>query len=255
MKYLISFIIRFIPRTFLQRTGHLVLKIIQVFYLGNNVQCPICGHKYRKFLPYGRKPPRGNALCPNCLSLERHRLLWLYLKERTGFFNEPMRFLHIAPEHCFIHRFENMKNLEYITADLDSPLARVKTDIREMPFEDNSFDAVMCNHVMEHIEEDLRAMKEIHRVLKPGGWAIIQVPFMGMDLEDTFEDPSIHKANDRERIYGQRDHVRIYGKDYPERLKKAGFHVMEDRFIHEFNKESIKYYGLPSHEIIYFCTA
>jgi SAM-dependent methyltransferase len=228
-----------------------VLKIVQVFYLGNNVICPICDATYRRFIPYGRNPPRDNALCPNCLSLERHRLLWLYLKEKTSLFTDRLKFLHIAPELCFINRFNVMDNLDYITADLESPLAKVKMDIHRIPFEDNSFDVIMCNHVLEHVEKDIEAMREIRRVLKKNGWAIMQVPFMGKDLDKTYEDPSIRKPHEKEKVYGQRDHVRIYGKDYPDRLKKAGFKVTADDFVFNLDKDVIKRYALPENEIIY----
>lgn len=251
MKFIISWIIRYIPRPLLQRVSHLFLRALQIFYLGNRVECPVCGAHYRKFLPYGRRPPRENALCPNCLSLERHRLLWLYLKEKTVFFNEDLKFLHIAPELCFIHRFEKMDNLDYTTADLESPLAKVKMDIHQIPFGKDTFDVIMCNHVLEHVEDDIHAMKEIFRVLKKGGWAIMQVPFMGKNLEWTYEDPSIRKPSEREKIYGQRDHVRIYGKDYPDRLRTAGFAVREDRFVMTLDKKDIQRYALPENEIIY----
>lgn len=204
-------------------------------------------------MPYGRKPSRGNALCPNCLSLERHRLIWVYLKERTQFFTLPIKFLHIAPEICFIKRFEKLSNIEYITGDIESPLAKVKMDIMNIPFDENTFDAVMCNHVLEHIEEDINAMKEVYRVLKPGGWAILQVPFMGKDLETTFEDPTIRTSSEREQVYGQDDHVRIYGKDYGQRLKKAGFEVIEDDFVRKMSPELVRKYALAPEEIIYFC--
>jgi SAM-dependent methyltransferase len=251
MKFIISWILRIFPRTLLQRFSHLVLKIVQVFYLGDRVECPVCNARFRKFLPYGRKPPRENALCPNCLSLERHRLLWLFLQERTSFFTASLKFLHIAPEICFIHRFEKLDNLEYITADLESPLARIKMDIHQIPFENNTFDVVMCNHVLEHVEDDIHAMKEILRVLKPGGWAIMQVPFMGKNLEITFEDKTVRTPSQREKVFGQRDHVRIYGKDYPDRLRNAGFRVYEDRYVKELEREKISRYALPADEIVY----
>ena len=237
----------------MQRFSHFFLRIIQVFYLGKNVECPVCGREYRKMLPYGRDPVRENALCPNCLSLERHRLIWLYLKEKTGFFREEIKFLHIAPELCYIHRFESLTNLDYTSADIESPLAKVKMDIHKIPFEDNTFDAAMCNHVLEHVEDDILAIKEIRRVLKPGGWAILQVPFMGKNLKITFEDPSVTSQKEREKVFGQRDHVRIYGQDYAERLRSAGFEVTEDRFIMELSEKMVKRYALPSDEIIYFC--
>ncbi len=219
---------------------------------GNNVECPICEIKYRKFLPYGRLNPRPNALCPDSLSLERHRLMWLYLKERTSFFNAPHKLLHIAPELCFIDRFKSMENLDYTTADLESPLADVKMDVHDIPFEDNTFDVVFCNHVMEHVEDDIKAMSEIHRVLKKGGWAIIQSP-QDYSRSTTLEDPNITDPKEREKVYWQADHVRLYGLDYGQRLQKAGFTVKEDRFVMELPNEMVRRYALPANEIIYFC--
>ncbi|MFN3402861.1 MAG: class I SAM-dependent methyltransferase [Cytophagaceae bacterium] len=251
MKKLISFIIRKIPRKYLQLVSPITLKVISLFYRGNNVECPIIQKKYRKFLPYGRIP-RPNALCPDSLSLERHRLMWLYLKNKTNFFTANLKVLHIAPEHCFINKFESLPNLDYITADLESPLAKVKMDIHAIPFKENTFDVAFCNHVMEHVDDDIKAMSEIYRVLKPGGWAIIQSP-IDPALEKTFEDPTIISPAEREKAYGQSDHVRTYGKDYKQRLEKAGFHVTEDRYVMEMDPELVKYYALPSEEIIYLC--
>src|SRR5690606_31495770 len=136
MKRIISFLIRYIPRKYLQRISGPGLKIAGYFLRGNTVSCPVCGKSFRKFLPYGRINPRPNALCPNCLSLERHRLIWLYLQERTDLLKHPVPVLHIAPEACFIPRFEKIHGDQYITADLESPLAKVKMDIHNMPFGD-----------------------------------------------------------------------------------------------------------------------
>lgn len=252
MKSLISFIIRKIPRKYLQVISPLALKVLAVFYMGNNVQCPISGKTYRKFLPYGRNPARPNALCPDSLSLERHRLMWLYLKEKTNFFTAPLKVLHIAPEHCFIKIFEGMKNLDYITADIESPLAKIKMDIHRIPFPDNTFDVSFCNHVMEHVDDDIKAMSEIHRVLKPGGWAIIQSP-LDLTRETTYEDPSITDPAKREKAFGQNDHVRVFGRDYKKRLEKGGFDVKEDRYVMELNPETVRRYALPADEIIYLC--
>ncbi|GAA0890686.1 hypothetical protein GCM10009122_03650 [Fulvivirga kasyanovii] len=150
-------------------------------------------------------------------------------------------------------QFEAQHKDGYITGDLESPLAKVKMDVHEIPFEANTFDAAMCNHVMEHVDDDIKAMSEIYRVLKPGGWAIMQVPFFNPIPDVTFEDKSITDPREREKWYGQDDHVRLYGKDYPDRLRKAGFEVTEDRFIYELGEEAVKKYALPAHEIIYFC--
>lgn len=252
MKKLISLIIRKVPRRYLQLISPVALNIVALFYKGNNVECPVCANTYRKFLPYGRTA-RANALCPGCLSLERHRLMWLYLKEKTNFFSDRLKVLHIAPEHCFIQRFEALKNLDYITADIESPLAKVKMDVHAIPFEPDTFDVAFCNHVMEHVEDDIKAMSEIRRVLKPGGWAIIQSP-INMGREYTFQDPNAITPAQREKVYGQNDHVRDYGRDYAERLRSAGFKVSEDRFVMQLAREKVSRYALPSEEIIYLCS-
>ncbi|WP_194776066.1 class I SAM-dependent methyltransferase [Pararhodonellum marinum] len=250
MKSLISIIIRYIPRKFLQVFSHFFLRILAFFYRGANVTCPVCGHSFKKFLPYGRKA-RENALCPHCLALERHRLMWLFLQKETPFFKDELKVLHVAPEHCFIDRFERMKNLEYITGDLESPLAKVKMDIHEIPFEANSFDVVFCNHVMEHVADDLKACSEINRVLKTDGWGIIQSPVY--DLPQTLEDPNITSPREREKHFGQRDHVRKYGRDYAERLSRSGLTVKENHFVKSLSKDLIEKHALPENEVIFFC--
>ncbi|MCU0429252.1 MAG: methyltransferase domain-containing protein [Cytophagaceae bacterium] len=252
LKKIISLLIRKIPRPVLQRLSPVGLKMLGWWYRGNAVECNICQHKYKQFLPYGRMTPRSNALCPNCLSLERHRLMHLFLKERTNFFTAPLRVLHVAPEHCFIRRFEEHKNLDYITADIESPLAKVKMDIHAIPFPDNSFDVAFCNHVMEHVKDDIKAMSELRRVLKPGGWAIIQSP-LWPGLATTFEDPSITDPAERERIFGQNDHVRNYGTDYGRRLEQAGFVVDENMFVKQLDASKVALHALPADEIIYYC--
>jgi SAM-dependent methyltransferase len=220
-----------------------------VFYLGNKVSCPVCGAKYRKFLPYGRFKTRENALCPNCLSLERHRLMWLYLKEKTDFFSARLKVLHVAPEYCFLKRFSGLDNLEYITADLESPLAKVKMDVLDIPFDENTFDVVFCNHTLEHVDDDIRAMKELHRVLKPGGWGIIQSP-INPEREETYEDPAITAEKERELHFGQKDHLREYGLDYPKRLEKAGFKVTVDKSIEQMDPEKVQRFGLLTYDKI-----
>lgn len=222
-----------------------------VFYRGNNVECPVCESHFRKFLPYGRLSSRENALCPKCLALERHRLIWIYLKRKTDFFTKEAKMLHVAPELCFMDRFEALDNLNYITADIESPLAKVKMDIHEIPFEDNSVDIIFCNHVLEHVDDDLRALSEMKRVLKPGGWAILQVPFFYPLPETTYEDKSIIDPKERERAFGQDDHVRLYGQDYAKRLASSGFNVVEERLIEELSEVEKKRFALPANEIIY----
>jgi len=250
MKPIISFVIRYIPRPILQTVSPLVMKVLSQLNKGNEVECPVCASQYKKFLPYGRIA-RENALCPNCLALERHRLMWLYLKKQTDFFSAPLKVLHIAPEHCFIDRFEGLSNLEYITADIESPLAKVKMDVHSIPFPDNSFYVIFCNHVLEHVEDDLLACSEFNRVLKPSGWGILQSPVY--PLEKTLEDKSITDPAERERLFGQRDHVRKFGKDYAERLRKSGLKIEENQFVKQINSDLITKYALPKDEIIFVC--
>ncbi len=249
MKSLISLLIRYIPRKYLLRFSGIGFSILGLFNRGNAVECPICQHTYRKFLPYGRINPRPNALCPSCLSLERHRLLWLFLREKTDFFKRPMDVLHIAPEQCFMRPFEQQHGARYITADIESPLAKVKMDIHQMPFADRQFDAVLCNHVLEHVDNDLKAMGEISRVLKPGGFAILQVPFFSPVPATTLEDASVTNPRDREKMFGQDDHVRKYGQDYAERINLSGLRAQPDDFAR--NLKNADRYGISSGEIIY----
>ncbi len=202
-------------------------------------------------MPYGRLKVRLNALCPNCLALERHRLMWLYLKEQTDFFAGQKDVLHIAPESCFIDRFEKLHGDRYITADYESPWAKVKLDIHTMPFADNTFDVVLCNHVLEHVKDDIQGMREINRVLKPGGFAILQVPFINPLPDKTFEDDSITNPTEREQVFGQADHVRKYGRDYAERINRSGLKALPDDFAQQLMPETIERFCLPKDEIIY----
>ncbi|NOZ47507.1 MAG: methyltransferase domain-containing protein [Chlorobi bacterium] len=252
MKFIIALVTRIIPRPFLHKISHFFLQLISLFYRGKKYEDPINGITYRKLLPYGRLNSRKNALAPDSMSLERHRLLWLYLNEKTNLFKQPNKFLHIAPEYCFIKIFKKQKNIEYITGDLLSPWADVKLDVHNIPFDDNTFDVLMCNHVLEHVDNDKKVMQEFYRVLKPGGWGIFQVP-IDYKREKTLEDPLIKSKADREKYYWQADHVRLYGLDYGEKLKNAGFKVTEDDFVKKLDSLLVKKYALPADEIIYFC--
>lgn len=252
VKQLVSLASRFIPRHYQQVVVAFLLRSIAVFYTGSRIEDPISGKKYRRILPYGRLHSRPNALAPHSLSLERHRLIWLYLKNRTDFFTNPKRVLHIAPEYCFIKPFKRLKNLDYITADLISPWAEVKMDVQSIPFPDSSFDVVICNHVLEHVDDDQRAMQELIRVMKPGGFGIFQVP-LDSSIEVTLEDKSINTPELREKYFKQRDHLRLYGSDYAKRLRAVGFDVTEDDYVHTLSDDLVKRYALPKDEILYIC--
>lgn len=251
MKAIIAFLIRHIPRKYLQRVSGAGMKVLSVLYRGSGVTCPICGSSFRKFLPYGRMKTRQNALCPNCLSLERHRLIWLYLRDHTDLLTRRQHVLHIAPEACFMKRLEAIHGDLYITTDIESPLAKVKADIHHLPFANNTFDAVLCNHVLEHVRDDLAAMREITRVLKRGAFAILQVPFFRPIDDTTYENSAITSPRDRERIFGQADHVRKYGHDYPIRLKRGGLTPIESHYVDSLDDDARKKYGLVKGEVLY----
>ena len=230
-----------------------VSPLISLFLKGTTFTDPIDGKSFRKLLPYGYGKQRLNALSPSTLSLERHRLIWLYLKNETDFFSASKKVLHLAPEQCFLKVFKAQKNLNYITADLYSPIADVKADICDLPFEENSFDVVFCNHVLEHIEDDKKAMSELYRVLKPGGMGIFQIP-QDLTLETTYEDFSITSEEERKKHFGQYDHVRVYGKDYFNRLRAVGFKVNEIDYSKTLSADLITKYCLIKGEILPVCS-
>ena len=249
MKRIASFLLNKIPRPILINLSIFLRPLIYLFFKGNNFTDPIDGKSYRKFLPYGYGKQRENALSPGTLSLERHRQMWLYLQNETDFFTKNYKVLHIAPEQEFLRKFKKMKNLDYTSADLFSPIVDVKADILDLPFEDESFDVIFCNHVLEHIEDDRKAMSELYRVMKKGGWGILQVP-MKNSFEKTYEDFTITDPKERQKNFGQYDHVRWYGMDYFDRLKSVGFDAEANFYSQKFSDADIKKFGLNRNEIL-----
>ncbi len=252
MKAVFKFFLNLLPRPLLIKLSYWVRPFIALTLKGNRFTDPIDGKSFRKFLPYGYGKQRENALSPSTLSLERHRLLWLYLKEETDFFTTQKKVLHMAPEQCFLPIFRKQQNLEYTTADLYSPIADVKADICDLPFEDNTFDVVFCNHVLEHITDDTKAMKELYRVLKPNGMGIFQIP-QDLSREFTFEDDSITDEKERAKIFGQYDHVRVYGRDYFDKLRSIGFKVDEVDYTKKIAPEMMERFCLSKGEILPVC--
>ena len=249
MKKVFRYLLNRIPRPVLIKLSYLLRPLLAVYMRGKRYTDPIDGKSFRRFLPYGYEKPRENVLSPSTLSLERHRLLWLYLKNETGFFSSPLKVLHFAPEQAYYKRFRNLKHLDYTTTDLLSPLADVKADICNLPFDQDSFDVILCNHVLEHIPDDTKAMSELYRVMKPGGWGIFQIP-QDLNREKTFEDDSITDKKERAKIFGQYDHVRIYGRDYFDKLRSAGFEVREVDYTSQLSVEEVDRYRLAQGEII-----
>ena len=247
-------ILNTVPRPWLIKVSYVVKPIIAFALKGNNFTDPIDGKSFRKFLPYGYGNQRENALSPSTLSLERHRLMWLFLKDETDFFTstKKLKVLHIAPEQCFLKRFRKQKNLDYITSDLESPLADVKADICNLPFNNNEFDVVFCNHVLEHIPNDTKAMQELYRVMKTDGFGVFQIP-QDLTREVTFEDNSITDKKERAAIFGQYDHVRVYGKDYFNKLRSVGFKVDEIDYTQKISPEKLERFCLMKGEILPVC--
>ena len=249
MKTLFKKILNTVPRPILIRMSYLARPVLALFLKGDTYTDPIDGKSFKSFLPYGYGNQRDNVLSPSTLSLERHRLLWLYLKNETNFFTDNLKILHFAPEQCFLKRFKSLEKIDYTTTDLESPIADVKADICNLPFEDNSYDVILCNHVLEHIPDDTKAMQELFRVLKPGGWGVFQIP-QDLSREATFEDDNITDKKERAEIFGQYDHVRVYGHDYFDKLRAIGFTVEEVDYTNEISASDVEKYCLAKGELI-----
>ena len=252
MKSIFKFILNRIPRPILIRLSYIIRPLLALILKGNKFTDPIDGKQFKSLLPYGYGKQRSNALSPSTLSLERHRLLWLYLKNETDFFTAPKKVLHFAPEQAFYKRFRKLKNLDYTTTDLNSPLADVKADICNLPFESDRFDIILCNHVLEHIPDDTKAMSELYRVLKPKGMAILQIP-QDLNREHTFEDNNITDKKERAKIFGQYDHVRVYGRDYFDKLRSIGFKVDPVDYTKTLTSQQVETFCLAKGEIIPVC--
>ena len=246
---MIKLILKIFPRTFLIKFSFIFQPLLSLLLRGDKFTDPVDGKSFRKFLSYGYKSIRKNALCPGTLSLERHRLLWLYLNNETNILKSNLKVLHVAPEQIFYKKFKKFNNWDYLTFDIDSPIADVKGDLKSMEFTDNSFDLVICNHVLEHIEDDVKALKEIYRVLNKDGIAILQVP-ININRKNTFEDSSITSQFEREKYFGQYDHVREYGIDFKDRVEEVGFEVDMINYTDNFDEKFITKYGLLKNDLI-----
>lgn len=251
MKHLIRWILNHIPRTLLQRVAGWAVPLLGIAYTGRGRECPICGKQLRRFLPYGYVVSREDALCPHCLSLERHRMIWLWITKHSDLTTSKPRLLHIAPELSLMRHFKRLyKGSEnYITADLESPLADMHFDVQSIPMESSSVDVIICNHLLEHVEDDRRAMAELYRIMRPGGWGIMIVP-ENRSMATTFEDDTITDAEERTRLFGQYDHRRLYGRDYDDRLRGAGFTVERIDLCSTFTPEQQRLYGIGREDLV-----
>ena len=251
MNFIVRLFLNFFPRTFLIRASLLFNPLFDIFFKGTKFTDPINNKSYSYFFPYGYNKQRKNALCPGTFSLERHRLLWLYLKKETDFFNSNNKILHFAPEQCF-HKFFKSFFKNYTSIDLNSPIVDIKADICNLPFNDNSYDYILCNHVLEHIYDDEKAMKEIFRVLNKNGIAILQVP---IDIKSnlTQEGRDINDKEVRSKLFAQYDHLRMYGLDYFKKLKKVGFNVKNIDYLSKLSKDEVEKFSLTNAGTIPVC--
>ncbi len=232
-------------------------KLLHYALTGDEVECVCCGAKYSTFLPAGIQK-RSNAKCINCGSLERHRSLWMFFKEQNLLTNKPIRLLHVAPEKIFYDQFKSLPNIEYFPIDLmpdeySYGINTIQMDVTQMTFQDNYFDGIICNHVLEHIREDQKAMREMSRVLKPGGWAILNTP-VNLQKETTHEDVNLYDPQKQLELFGQPDHVRVYGRDFLDRVTNAGFTAEVINYVSNFSNNDKFKYGLKDQEAIFYCS-
>jgi SAM-dependent methyltransferase len=248
-----------LPFVFIQMYRSIWRYIYLFLTVGSKLECPICNHTASRFISFGN-PKRENAKCPNCGSLERHRLIWLYITEKGLLLEQNrIRILHFAPEECLFPKLSTISSINYSPCDLH-PENYPKTyrkkiseiNVCDIQYASNTFDAIICNHVLEHIKDDKKAMSEIFRVLKPGGWSILQVP-IDYSQQITLEEISPLSPQEREKLFGQFDHVRLYGVDYLERLKNIGFEVYLEQYCLTLNTSLVKKFSLDKQETIFFC--
>ena len=267
-----SYIKKFIPFTLGQKLRGLWQKTQSIYYKGNRYHCPFCGNTFRKMLSGGFDLPvireknivgsgrRKNDVCPRCYSTDRDRLLYLFLKNKTDLFTrKKVKLLHVAPAGSMKALLSKQDNIEYVMGTKHHEGFYYSKDIlifdiTDMSYANDTFDVILCNHVLEHIHEDMKAMSELYRVLKPGGWAILQVP-ISYTIPETYEDRTIELPREREKHFGQFDHVRIYGKDYFDRLTRVGFNCSQhDPFTENWGISDIESYALNKEESVFLAT-
>jgi len=238
----------FIPKKLLPSIKDIFYNIQKILYAGSNFHCPCCDRNYSKFLNYGKIK---NILCPGCASLGRHRLLWLYLKNETNILNSEPKILHFAPEHFLQKKLKKINPTNYVSADIEHPLAMKHFDITKIPYKNNSFDFILCSHVLQEVKNDKLAMSEIHRVLNSNGTAIILCP-VNEKSKTTYENKKAKTPKQRSEEFGYYGAIRTYGKDFKQKLKNAGFKVKTIDYIKKFTKNQIKNFRL-NNEKIYLC--
>lgn len=245
---------KLLPEKFRINIRFQLSKLTYFFYLGNQFYCNCCNKSFRKFLPKGNVK-RENAQCPYCGSLERTRLLLLYLQNETGLFRKnAFKLLHFAPENALFSIFKEL-NIEYIDGDINPAYARNTIDITAIDYPDNYFDLIICSHVLGHVPDEQKAIKELRRVLKSDGTALIMT-LLNLSSKETYEDSEITTAKDKLAFYGEPDLCRLHGLDFGDRLQQQGFHVERIDYRGRLSKEVVEKYRLGDgqREIIFKCT-
>ncbi len=221
------------------------------WYWGRSRYCPCCESHFRRFLTF-KYSQRPEAVCPRCGSLERHRLLWLYLSKKTTLLTQSLRLLHFAPEEILARRFRHQPNLHYLSADLLSPLADLRLSLSQIPLKDHTCDLILCSHVLIYVYDDEAALKDFYRVLTSNGCAIILEPVKAA-LQQTQEYPEVVEQLQRRTIYAARKPARFYGLDFLQRLQGAGFTVQVEAYASSLEPEERLRFGLKEDDKIYFC--
>jgi SAM-dependent methyltransferase len=216
---------------------------------GDDVECVCCERTFRGFMPDWNRP---HAICPGCLSQERHRALWWYWANESSLLDGGRSILHFAPEYKIRRRLQRLPDTRYVTVDLNSPLAQVKADITRLPFESESFDTVICSHVLEHVADDRQALRELWRVLARGGTAYVMVP-IDHTRARTYEDAAVTSPQLRQEAYWQADHVRLYARDFIDRLAEPGFSVATKSPATTLGEATARRYGLICQDLIFVC--
>jgi SAM-dependent methyltransferase len=245
-------IFRITERPILARAVDLALAVRAVPFIGGRFVCPCCGWRLRAFTMGGFSlRTRHHGYCPRCNAKARHRRVWLYLQERTNLFSQNLRLFHVAPKYSLSRRLARMPHIDYVSADITNrPNTVLTMDLATVPLRSSKFDAVICIHVLEHIDDDRSAIAEMYRILRPGGWALISVPIR-LD-QRTYEDASIVSPAAREAAFGETSHVRYYGYDLSDRLATVGFEVSIDR-ASDLDEPTRRRYGLLDDENIFLC--
>ena len=224
-----------------------------LLFRGTRYTCPCCNSRLRGFVGRsGLFKTNIDGYCPRCNAKARHRRIWLYIQEHTNLLTDPLSLLEVAPWWSLARRFSTMSSLRYAGLDLEAnnPFVNVVGDVTTIPLQTDSCDAALCIHVLEHVPDDARAMQELYRVLKPGGYALVSVPLLLN--ESTREDPSVTDPQERKRLFGEVGHVRYYGTDFIERLKSVGFNVTMNPADTVSTDTRLKY-GLRNDENIFHC--